>query len=128
MREKMELAQYPLKQAEQAFLNLYFGGTCMRLPYIYNANLAIKARSPVLWQRLVDEMRVVHYTGVKPFVHDGRSTDTVLSLDELEEAMSLSAQREGGFYADEVAWWRAAYEKMMLDRGHAIRQCYYSST
>ncbi|KAJ7914288.1 glycosyltransferase family 8 protein [Mycena leptocephala] len=126
MLEKIEIADYPLKQAEQAFLNLYFSGTCMRLPHVYNANLAIKVRSPVLWQRLADEMRVVHYTGVKPFVHDGLSTDTILTLEEMEEAMDRSARREGGLFAEEVAWWRAAYEKMMLDRGHAIKQCYYS--
>ncbi|KAJ7618322.1 glycosyltransferase family 8 protein [Mycena polygramma] len=79
MREKLETTGYPLKQAEQAFLNQYFGGPCMRLPYIYNANLAIKARSPVLWDRLADEMCIVHYTALKPFLHDGRSSDVVLS-------------------------------------------------
>ncbi|KAJ7635649.1 glycosyltransferase family 8 protein [Mycena polygramma] len=95
--------------AEQAFLNQYFGGTCMRLPYIYNANLAIKARSPVLWDRLADEMCIVHYTALKPVV--------------TEEAIQQSAQREGGFYREEVGWWEEAYRRMMLDHGQAIRQC-----
>ncbi|KAJ7769149.1 nucleotide-diphospho-sugar transferase, partial [Mycena maculata] len=44
------VTEYPLAEAEQAFLNLYFGGTCMLLPYIYNANLAIKGQSPVARQ------------------------------------------------------------------------------
>ncbi|KAJ7506770.1 glycosyltransferase family 8 protein [Mycena galericulata] len=127
MREKIEIAEYPLKQAEQAFLNLYFGGTGMRLPYIYNANLAIKARSPVLWQRLIDEMRIVHFTVVKPFIDDSRSSDTILSPEELEEAMERAARREGGFFQEEVTWWREAYERMMLDRGHEIRRCYLES-
>ncbi|KAF8145343.1 hypothetical protein K438DRAFT_1781986 [Mycena galopus ATCC 62051] len=48
MREKMEVAEYPLQQAEQAFLNLYFGGTPLRLPYIYNANLAISHQPSLL--------------------------------------------------------------------------------
>ncbi|KAJ6527178.1 glycosyltransferase family 8 protein [Mycena capillaripes] len=121
MREKIETAEYPLEQAEQAFLNLYFGGTAMRLPYVYNANLAMKARSPVLWKRLVDEMRVVHYTMVKPFLFDAELSDRVLSLGEVDAAMNQGA---GGYYGEEVAWWRTAYERMMLDHGHAITKCY----
>ncbi|KAJ7506778.1 glycosyltransferase family 8 protein [Mycena galericulata] len=124
MLRKIELAEYPLKQAEQAFLNLYFGGTTMRLPYIYNANLAIKARSPILWRRLADEMRIVHYTAVKPFLDDSKPSDTILSREEMEEAMECAARREGGFFHEEVAWWRDAYERMMVDRGHAIERCY----
>ncbi|KAJ7133477.1 glycosyltransferase family 8 protein [Mycena epipterygia] len=126
MRRKMEVAVYPLKQAEQAFLNLYFGGTCMRLPYVYNANLAIKARSPVLWNRLADEMRIVHYTGVKPFLHERRSSNTILSVAEVEEAMDQGARHDNSFFAEEVAWWRAAYQRMMLERGDEIRRCYSS--
>ncbi|KAJ6460085.1 glycosyltransferase family 8 protein [Mycena vitilis] len=124
MREKLETTEFPLKQAEQAFLNQYFGGTCMRLPYIYNANLAIKARSPVLWDRLTDEMCIVHYTALKPFLLEGRSSDVVLSLEETEEAIQQSAEREGGFYRQEVGWWEEAYRRMMLDHGQAIRRCY----
>ncbi|KAJ7769138.1 glycosyltransferase family 8 protein [Mycena maculata] len=127
MLQKLEVAEYPLAEAEQAFLNLYFGGTCMRLPYIYNANLAIKGRSPVLWQRLADEMRIVHYTLVKPFLQDMRSTDTVLSPEDIEDAMEKAARIEDGFYREEMGWWREAYRRMMLDHGHAISQCRQSS-
>ncbi|KAJ7643585.1 glycosyltransferase family 8 protein [Roridomyces roridus] len=124
MREKMETAEFPLKQAEQAFLNLYFGGTAMRLPYVYNANLAIKVRSPVLWRRLVDEMRVVHYTTVKPFIIDSKSSSTILDEKEIRVAMEQAAKRESGLFREEVGWWREAYDRMMLDRGHEIRKCY----
>ncbi|KAF7369371.1 Glycosyltransferase family 8 protein [Mycena venus] len=124
MRQKMEIARYPLKQAEQAFLNLYFGGTALLIPYTYNANLAIKTRSPVLWQRLADEMRIVHYTVLKPFLLDGQPSNAILNAEEVELAIDQSSRREGGFFREEVAWWQAAYRTMMLDRGHAIRQCY----
>ncbi|KAJ6583851.1 glycosyltransferase family 8 protein [Mycena vulgaris] len=123
MRRKIESAEYPLQQAEQAFLNLYFGGTCMRLPYVYNGNLAIKAKSPVLWQRLADEIRIVHYTIVKPFLHEERSSDTLLTLQEVEEAMDQN-ERRAGYYANELGWWREAYRKMMLERGNDIKNCY----
>jgi glycogenin glucosyltransferase len=124
MLRKIEVAEYPLGQAEQAFLNLYFGGTCMRLPYIYNANLAIKDRSPILWRRLTDEMRVVHYTTMKPFIHEARSSNAILTPEEIEDAIYQSERRADGFYQEEVGWWRTAYRKMMSDRGHVMRQCY----
>ncbi|KAF7360702.1 Glycosyltransferase family 8 protein [Mycena venus] len=104
MRRKMDVAEYPLQQAEQAFLNLYFGGTCMRLPYIYNANLAIKARSPILWRRLADEMRVVYYIILKPFINDARPSNAILTMNEIQEAIDQSALREGGLFREEVAW------------------------
>ncbi|KAJ7284174.1 glycosyltransferase family 8 protein [Mycena rebaudengoi] len=109
----LEEAAYPPKQADQGFLNHYFGGTAMRLPYVYNANLSIKARSPVLWERLKNEMRVVHYTGVKPFLHDTVPEDVVLSLAQVEEAMTQAEARGGGLFVEEVRWWREAYERMM---------------
>ncbi|KAJ6578950.1 nucleotide-diphospho-sugar transferase [Mycena sp. CBHHK59/15] len=117
MRRKLEVAQYPLKQAEQAFLNLYFGGTSLRLPYVYNANLAIKARSPALWARLEDEMRIVHYTGVKPFIHEG----------DRGGGDGAGCAAGGGFYAEEVAWWRREYRSMMREKGDGVKACYQAS-
>ncbi|KAJ7284171.1 hypothetical protein C8J57DRAFT_1710419 [Mycena rebaudengoi] len=120
----LENAAYPSIQADQGFLNQYFGAAAMRLPYVYNANLAIKARSPVLWERLQDEMRVVHYTGVKPFLHDTVPEDVMLSLVQVEEAMTQAEARGGGLFVEEVRWWREAYERMMQVRGREIRACY----
>ncbi|KAJ7284179.1 glycosyltransferase family 8 protein [Mycena rebaudengoi] len=125
MRAALEVAVFPLGEADQAFLNLYFGGTCMRLPYIYNANLAIKARSPTLWARLKDEIRIVHYTLLKPFLHDANdSTDSVLALEEMERIMAQEAARYGGVYAEEFRWWKEAYEDMLDVKGHEIRACF----
>jgi lipopolysaccharide biosynthesis glycosyltransferase len=42
MVSKLEVAEYPLMWAEQAFLDQYFGGHALRLPFIYNGNVAIK--------------------------------------------------------------------------------------
>ncbi|KAF7360715.1 Glycosyltransferase family 8 protein [Mycena venus] len=124
MRQKIEVAEYPLGQAEQGFLNQYFGGTCTRLPYIYNANLAIKTRSAILWQRLADEMRVVHYTNVKPFLRDIEVSNDILTMEEIEQAIDESARREGGFFREEVAWWRTAYRQMVLEHELVLKQCY----
>jgi len=124
MVRKIETAKYPLKQAEQAFLNLYFGAKAVRLPYVYNVNLSIKSRSPALWEGLMDEMRIVHYTAVKPFLDDSGPPRTVLTPEELRATMRQAAGRENGFYAVEIGWWREAYERMMQDKGSEIDACF----
>lgn len=126
-----------LGEADQSFLNAYYGASAVRLPYAYNANLAIKVRSPGLWGALVGagggsgEMRVVHYTLVKPFVRvrevdaeDGRESKLKVLLGEGLRAVMEEAQRErGGLFKEEVAWWWDAYEGMMRERGDEIEQC-----
>ncbi|KIJ24098.1 glycosyltransferase family 8 protein [Sphaerobolus stellatus SS14] len=67
MLAKMETAKYPLAFAEQAFLNAYFGFQAMRLPLAYNGNMAIKWKSRILLDSLQRDLRVIHYTLVKPF-------------------------------------------------------------
>ncbi|KAJ7636784.1 glycosyltransferase family 8 protein [Roridomyces roridus] len=125
--KKLEIATYPIVEAEQAFLNLYFGPTALRLPYIYNANLAIKRRNPALWKRITDEMRVVHYTLVKPFVSNlGKPADALLSPEELDEAVTIVEGQYGGLFKEEVGWWKEEYEMMMMVHGHTIEQCYSS--
>jgi hypothetical protein len=123
MKQKIEIANFPLGEAEQAFLNLYFGSKGVHLPYVYNGNLAIKARSPAFWEAMKDEMRIVHYTTHKPLFNGDGERDKILSYDEQMEAIRSAAARDGGSYAEEVGWWRDAYERMMRDNGHAIAAC-----
>ncbi|KAJ6484824.1 glycosyltransferase family 8 protein [Mycena sanguinolenta] len=123
MRRKIQIAEYPLQEAEQAFLNLYFGSTALRLPYAYNANLAIKIRKPILWQRLADEMRVVHYTLAKPFLPDPSHSQAIFTPDQIADALEQGARRRGGIFQQEMAWWETVYRKMMKDHGHIIEQC-----
>ncbi|KAF7378330.1 Glycosyltransferase family 8 protein [Mycena sanguinolenta] len=123
MRTKVEVAKYPLQEAEQAFLNLYFGGTVLRLPYIYNGNLAIKMRNTILWRRLVEEMRVVHYTLAKPFLPDPSHSEAILTEEQIVDALEQGARRKGGIFWEEMTWWETAYRKMMVDHGHTIEQC-----
>jgi len=122
MKRMLEVAEYPLGEADQSFLNLYFGGKTMWLPYAYNANLAIKKRSQELWEALRQEMRVVHYTLVKPFIHES-AMSTILTSEELGEAMTMAGDQYDGLYRSEVGWWREAYERMMQDKGNAIDAC-----
>ncbi|KAK7058127.1 glycosyltransferase family 8 protein [Favolaschia claudopus] len=130
MLEKMQVAEYPHGEAEQAFLNLYFAGTALRLPYIYNGNLAIKSRNPVLWQRLAEEMRIVHYTTVKPFfpydITKPFPKPRLLTPEEIEKALEMGEREHDGFFSEEVGWWRTSYHSMMSEAGHVIRGCYGS--
>ncbi|KAF8179582.1 glycosyltransferase family 8 protein [Mycena galopus ATCC 62051] len=123
MRQKIGTAEYPMKEAEQAFLNLYFGGTCLRLPYIYNSNLAMKEKSPVLWERLAGEMRVVHYTLAKPFLPHPEFSKVILTSQQMDDAIDRAARSKGGIYKQEVGWWEMAYRGMIDAHGDAIREC-----
>ncbi|EJD00889.1 nucleotide-diphospho-sugar transferase, partial [Fomitiporia mediterranea MF3/22] len=72
MMQNIATADYRRLDAEQGFLNMYFASQVVRLPYIYNANLVIKQRSPAVWQAIEKDMRVVHYTMMKPFLEKER--------------------------------------------------------
>ncbi|GLB39799.1 putative glycosyl transferase family 8 [Lyophyllum shimeji] len=128
MKEKLETAQYPLKQAEQSFLNLVFSATALRLPYAYNANLAIKRSSPAMWKGMRDEMRIVHYTLTKPFVDEWASKPKLMDEGELRRFMDRTAESHDGLFAEEVGWWREAYDRMMDDVRGKIEACYHRAS
>lgn len=121
MKAKIESATYPLEQAEQSFLNLYYAARTVRLPYIYNLNLAIKKRSRTLWESLKGEGKIVHYTIAKPFpvAVDGG----ILTREAEEEALKKAEQGNGGLYVEEIGWWRDAYELMLWEMGEEIERC-----
>ena len=58
---------YEPSQAEQSFLREKYAYSVMRLPYIYNGNLAIKKKSAEVWKALEPDMAIIHYTLEKPF-------------------------------------------------------------
>lgn len=124
MMREIATAEYPRHEAEQSFLNLFFGAKALRLPYVYNANLAIKDRSPVLWDSMKGEMRIVHYTLVKPFTDDMMYAGPIRTIEEQRRVLDKTAKQFGGLFADEVGWWRQAFEDMIEDVGDAIQNCY----
>lgn len=126
-------ASVPPNEAEQAFLNAYYASDVVRLPYAYNANLAIKVASPKMWDTMLvkKEVRVMHYTLVKPFVSASRANEDsagkiklkVVIDEQLKHIFEDAKRKEGGIFKDELTWWWDAYESLMMDKGHDIRQC-----
>ncbi|RDB17126.1 Inositol phosphorylceramide glucuronosyltransferase 1 [Hypsizygus marmoreus] len=124
MKEKIETATFPLDQAEQSFLNLFFAANVLRLPYAYNANLALKKSSPALWAGMKDEIRIVHYTLTKPFVDEHRGdTPRLLGEEEQRRLIDRAAEQRDGLFAEEVGWWREAYNQMMADERGKMEAC-----
>ncbi|KIK51360.1 glycosyltransferase family 8 protein, partial [Collybiopsis luxurians FD-317 M1] len=123
MKSVLETAVYPLQQAEQSFLNLFFAANVVRLPYAYNANLGIKSESPALWESMKDEIRVVHYTGVKPFVREHSGNTAMPTEAEIDAILREAALRHDGFFAEEVGWWHHTYIDMLKELRPAIRAC-----
>ena len=109
MMSKLEIAVYPPIMAEQAFLNVYFGSQVGRLPYAYNANLAIKFRNPKLWDSMVDDMRIVHYTLEKPFPKHGLG-----SQESLKQFFRGRLTVQDGLYADAMVWWQESWREMAI--------------
>lgn len=113
-------AQYPAAMAEQAFLNVFYGANMARLPYAYNANLAIKARSLELWKNLMEEARVIHYTIRKPSLTE--KCKPVKHMIDLERNVADVANKHG-LYHEEFENWLAAWNATYRTYGEAFAQC-----
>ncbi|KAG8772480.1 hypothetical protein FRC16_005662 [Serendipita sp. 398] len=53
--------------AEQALLNRYWARDLTFYPYIYNGQLDMKRGLPEVWKAFRHDMRIIHYTGTKPW-------------------------------------------------------------
>lgn len=116
---KLEGADYPLQWAEQSYLNLYFGAHALRLPFVYNANLAIKEASPVLWKAMEKDMRVVHYTLAKPFpAYDGG----LIEADRLRAHLAQE-RRDNRRYDQELGWWEDSWNGMRAAKQGELQRC-----
>ena len=94
---------------------MYFATQAIRLPYIYNGNVAIKKKSLEVWGSLREDMRIVHYTIAKPFLFEKeyhRVRDRDAYNDETRRALSRKKQVDGGLWYDEISLWERSWEKM----------------
>lgn len=112
---------FPMQFAEQAFLNQYFAGRTVTLPPVYNGNLAMKYRYPEAWAGLKDEIRVYHYTLVKPFVtkkFEGLSVDQVsMRAKESED------ERDWGDFTEEVRLWENMWSETWTNNWETRERC-----
>ena len=125
MLSKVEHAKFNRAWAEQSYLNLYYGSQAVKLPYVYNGNLAIKTRSRSSWAAMQDQMRIIHYTLAKPF--DGRPQCGNRGC-EGGDVFDISKQRkhlEGvkaswdGSFREEIERWILEHDEMMLALGNS---------
>ncbi|KAI1791189.1 nucleotide-diphospho-sugar transferase [Ganoderma leucocontextum] len=119
MVAKIATARYPAEQAEQAFLNHYFGAEALRLPYAYNGNLAIKKRTPALWAALQDELRIVHFTMAKPFLQGDYEE---VPMDQLERNADKVARRKSA-YKQEIAEWVEVWRETRRTYASQLAKC-----
>ncbi|EKM50576.1 glycosyltransferase family 8 protein [Phanerochaete carnosa HHB-10118-sp] len=120
MLAALEIARYPPGWAEQAFLNQYFATDVLRLPLAYNGNLVIKERTPNVWDSLQGEMRIIHYTMIKPFLSsDGKG----MPLDRLEERVRAAAEELRGVYREEVLQWGDMWRETRRVYADRLREC-----
>ncbi|EMD32928.1 glycosyltransferase family 8 protein [Gelatoporia subvermispora B] len=113
-------ANYRAEDAEQSFLNHFYGSEAVRLPYAYNANLAIKRRKPELWVDLKKEARVVHYTLVKPFLQGDYEE---VEVTQLEKNVVGQYGAWGGLFKEELDDWAEAWRETLQLHGTMIAEC-----
>lgn len=120
MLEDLGRARYPRAAAEQSFLNQYFASDVVRLPYVYNGNLAIKARAPSVWQGIRDEMRIIHYTLVKPFVSKKWSA---VSFEKIHERVEEASREWNGIFREEMTLWQSMWQETRITYAQQLHRC-----
>ncbi|KAI0649430.1 nucleotide-diphospho-sugar transferase [Trametes meyenii] len=113
-------AGYSHWEAEQAFLNVFYGADTVRLPYAYNGNIAIKKRNPRLWQGLQDELRLVHFSLVKPF---WREVYDEIGIDYMHDNVKLRAGDWDGVFREEILEWGQVWGETERKYAHEIMKC-----
>lgn len=124
MVSQIGTANYPSEDAEQSYLNHFYGAEAIRLPFAYNGNLAIKKRTPKLWDGILPELRVVHYTMIKPFLGNDYAQ---VKLEDLEEHVEKMARSKGGYYQEEVRWWGEAWKDTESTYRSRLAECISNS-
>lgn len=124
MISKIEQADFPHLEAEQSYLNHYFGAEAVRLPYAYNGNLAIKRRSLGMWKNTTEERRIVHFTWPKPFLQGDYERVPWYNLEE--RVMEVSTW-EDGYYKEEMLWWGDMFKEMKHIYKADLKKCFKHS-
>lgn len=114
-------ARFPHDYAEQAFLNQYFATDVMRLPYAYNGNLAIKERMPAVWEGIRDEMRIIHYTLIKPFVTNKYEA---VPFNRMQERVQEASRIKGGMFRAEILLWGDVWNETRETYSPQLEQCH----
>ncbi|PSR72718.1 hypothetical protein PHLCEN_2v11413 [Hermanssonia centrifuga] len=120
MIDVLPVARFPPEYAEQAFLNQFFAPSAVRLPYVYNGNLAYKKRAPKLWEDIRGELRVIHYTIEKPFLG---SHFKLLDWETLDERIAEAATSDGGFFRDEMELWGKTWQEARMEYAEKLDRC-----
>jgi len=67
MLEIAPILRYNTVFAEQGLLNAYWAQAITFLPYVYNGQLGIKRVFPEVWEVFKHDVKIVHFTGLKPW-------------------------------------------------------------
>ena len=109
--------------ADQGFLNFYYSQQAVRLPHVYNGNLAIKGRSRQYWDAIQDQMRVVHFTLTKPFdtapkcgdAGEACKVEEIWDTERHKRFVETAKKERNGDYKEEIEWWETVYDEMIVN-------------
>jgi len=115
-----DIDKYYISFAEQGFLNYFFRHRLVRLPEIYNLNVALYHNDTAEWDRLLPDTRIIHYTWVKPTMLESEITDNEDYLKtrvELRNTMIPWFETEVEMVRSE--WWNRTKAAMEVRCGHS---------
>ena len=124
MLSKVGSVHFDRTAAEQSYLNLYYGSQVLRLPHVYNGNLAIKWKAGQYWTAMQEQLRVIHFTLVKPFdgaikcASDVCTDREVFDMNRRKDFLEIAEKSWGGAFKDEVREWGVVFEEMMKRVGY----------
>ena len=121
MMTKVSRKDYKHDEAEKGFLNLYYGQQAIRLPHVYNGNLAIKGKGRKYRAAIQNQMRIVHFTLTKPFDVKPKcgDEDRICTAEETWDTerhrkfVQTAKMDRNGDYKEEIEWWGTMYDEMM---------------
>ena len=123
MVTKISRNDYGHGEGDQGFINAYYSQQAIRLPHVYNGNLAVKSKGRKYWDAIQDQMRIVHFTLTKPFDMAPRcgDGDAVCTAEEIwdtkrQKAYLQTAKMDrNGDYKEEIEWWETMYDEIVAN-------------
>ena len=121
MLTRINGSDYRHTDAEQGFLNLYYAQQAVRIPHVYNGNLAVEIKSRKYWDAIQDQMRIVHFTLTKPFaavprcgnVGEACTVEEIWDTRRHKSFLDRAKVDRKGIYKEEIEWWETVYDEMM---------------
>ncbi|TFY55975.1 hypothetical protein EVG20_g9116 [Dentipellis fragilis] len=117
----------------QERLNAFFAAEAVRLPYAYNAQLAVKARSRDMWDMIAHSegvLKIAHFDQLaqpssRPWGMRTNGTEMmrIARMNMHTRVEQFKTWWMAGMYKEEVGWWDDVWAEMEEERRKDFQRC-----